>query len=706
MQTVQADSTFRHALDNLRAFLNRPAPARVGAFIRRWGGRIIFCLGLLIYLVVQLRLVLIPISNRSVPVETDDAYTYIIKASEMESCFLQDCPALVDLRNQLTTPTSHVDTIWLRYREYSRAFVVYHPLHSLLLVSLDKIGLTWEAAYNVITVGGVIFIGLAIEYLLYVLWGPVVAGIALVGLSINLFPGQGLHYIVPSNLSLGIAIVTWAAIIHKKDGARWIMVAGILAMITMHTTGRLYALIALALFWILTGWRRPWRMPRQSLIAAGLGLFMVALSFGLPLIISRPDLLVRPDPIPPDWQPRQGLLNNITTAIAMVMNWCASLGGLWVAGLLVLAGFYFTPRPRLKPVLVLFTLLGAITIATLFYVLPRYPAEAFGRIWVVLAILMMGLIAQAFTGWVSALSGWLMAVIQQGMPALFRPKWVLSIQGWTLVGLVVLGAAFLRAAFVDIPSGTQIVSLTTEIMTEKQNNSLDPAQPALLLSRGCGRVLYMDEVPMHFYFTRGALACGAVYYPTVEKTADRKLWLSDKKDIRYLVAWNPTVASGSLTGGSNLALAPGDQLAIYGLAARPLDSLSIYIENPGPGVTLTAKATGPSTPDATEIRWQVPAHSSTWLQIADQSTFPVTDLTLTMPAASAPIRINGLRLDADSKLNWPWDKGVSLVYKPADPSAIPTTIAFDSRALVPPLLGGPLHILADNGDTVLAELGN
>ncbi len=210
---------------------------------------------MLIYLVVQLRLVLIPILNRSVPVEADDAYTYIIKAAEMERCFSQGCPALVDLRKQLTIPTSNELTTWLRYREYSRAFVVYHPLHSLLMVGLHKTGLTWEAAYNVITVSGVIFIGLAIGYLLYVLWGPVVAGIALAGLSITLFPGQGLHYIVPSNLSLGIAIFTWATIIHQKDRARWIMVAGILAMITMHTTGRLYALIALALFWILTGWR-------------------------------------------------------------------------------------------------------------------------------------------------------------------------------------------------------------------------------------------------------------------------------------------------------------------------------------------------------------------------------------------------------------------------------------------------------------------
>ena len=689
----------------ITALFNHPGAVHAQQWIRRFGGRTVFLLGLLIYLTVQLRLVLIPILTRSVPVEADDAYTYIIKASEMERCFLQDCPALVDLRKQLTIPTSHELTAWLRYREYSRAFVVYHPLHSLLMVGLHKTGLTWEAAYNIITVSGVIFIGLAIGYLLYVLWGPVVAGIALAGLSISLFPGQGLHYIVPSNLSLGIAIFTWAVIIHKKDGARWIMVAGILAMITMHTTGRLYALIALALFWILTGWRKPWRMPRQSLIAAGLGLLLVALSFGLPLIIARPDLLIRPDPIPPDWQPRQGLLNNITTAVAMVISWYASLGGLWITGLLGLAGFYFTPRPRLKPVLVLFTLLGAVTIATLFYVLPRYPAEAFGRIWVPFAILLMGLIAQAFAGWVSVLSGWLTKGIQHGMPPLFRPKWVLSIQGWTLVGLVVLGAAFLRAAFVNIPSGTRVISLTTGIMTEKQDNSLDPAQPALLLSRGCGRVLYMDEVPMHFYFTRGALECGAVYYPAVEKTADRKLWLSDKKDIRYVVAWNPSVASGRITGGSNLALAPGDQLAIYGLAARPLNSLSIYIENPGPGVTLTAIATGPSLPGATEIQWQVPAQSSTWLQIADQSTFPVTDLTLTMPATSAPIRINGLRLDPDRKLNWPWDKGVSLVYKPADPSAIPTTIAFDSNALAP-TLSRPLHILADNGDTNLAEFGN
>jgi hypothetical protein len=689
----------------LNSRFNRGGILHARQWIHHYGGKTVFLLGLIIYLVVQLRLVLIPILNRSVPVEADDAYTYIIKAAEMESCFLQDCPALADLRKQLAEPSSDEQVIWLRYREYTRAFVVYHPLHSLLLAGLDKAGFTWESAYNVITVSGVIFISLAIGYLLYVLWGPVVAGIALAGLSISLFPGQGLHYIVPSNLSLGIAIFTWAVVIHKKERARWFMLAGILAMISMHTNGRLYALITEALFWLVTGGQLPWRMPRKSLIAASLGLLLVVLSFALPLVIQRPDLLVKADPLPPAWQPRQGLINNLTAAGVIVTAWGAAFGSLLVAGLLVGAGLYFTPRHRLKPVLSLLVLLVAVAAATLFYVLPRYPAEAFGRIWVPLAILLTGLIAQAFVGWISALSSSLLAVVQHRTTPIFRGRWILSRQGWALVGMVALGVAFLSAAFIYVPSGTSAVSQTSEIMTNKQNISLDPSQPALLLSKDCGKVLYMDEVPMHFYLTRGALRCGAIYYPPLAKTPYENPWVKNNKKIRYLVAWNPSVIRGTNTGGSTRVLTAGDQLTIRNLASRRLDSIWISFDNPGPEVTLTAKATDSSLPEATDIQLKVPARSSSSVKITDQAGITATDITLAMPEDSQLIRIEGIRVDPLSNLNWPWDTGISLDYQPANPLVLPTTITFNSNDLAP-TLGRPIHVLADNGDTVLAEVGN
>src|SRR5215207_5540547 len=170
----------------------------------RWAERILFTAGVLLFTAVQLAMAIVPNRSRTAPVETDDAYTYILKAAEMQDCFLQDCPALNDLRQQLTASSENQEISWLRYREYVRAFAVYHPLHSFLLASLHAAGLPWAACYNWIQVAGSLFVGLAVCYWLYRLFGAGPAGIALFFLAFTPFPGQGLHYIVPSNLALGI----------------------------------------------------------------------------------------------------------------------------------------------------------------------------------------------------------------------------------------------------------------------------------------------------------------------------------------------------------------------------------------------------------------------------------------------------------------------------------------------------------------------
>ena len=92
--------------------------------IIRWGKRLLFILGVLLFIFVQLMMVVLPIRNRTAPVESDDAYTYIVKAAQMQGCFLQNCPALNDLRQQRTAPTEKPNMTWIRYREYVRAFSI------------------------------------------------------------------------------------------------------------------------------------------------------------------------------------------------------------------------------------------------------------------------------------------------------------------------------------------------------------------------------------------------------------------------------------------------------------------------------------------------------------------------------------------------------------------------------------------------------
>src|SRR5690349_399174 len=214
----------------------------------RWAERLLFTAGVLLFTSVQLMMVIVPNRNRTSPVETDDAYTYILKAAEMQQCFLQECPALNDLRQQLTASSENEEISWLRYREYVRAFAVYHPLHSMLLASLHAAGLPWAASYTSIQIAGSLFLSLAVSYWLYRLFGAGPAGIALFFLAFTPFPGQGLHYIVPSNLALGIGMLTWASLLKRTSRSRWIVIGSPLLLVLMHPIGRLYALLGMVLF--------------------------------------------------------------------------------------------------------------------------------------------------------------------------------------------------------------------------------------------------------------------------------------------------------------------------------------------------------------------------------------------------------------------------------------------------------------------------
>ncbi len=92
----------------------------IGIFARQWGNNGVFLIGLLLYWSAQIGGIQLPtILQRSVPSEPDDAYSYILKSSQMQACFWQDCPAMEDLRRQLTAPSSDWNIAWERERQYA-----------------------------------------------------------------------------------------------------------------------------------------------------------------------------------------------------------------------------------------------------------------------------------------------------------------------------------------------------------------------------------------------------------------------------------------------------------------------------------------------------------------------------------------------------------------------------------------------------------
>ncbi|MGB8980318.1 MAG: hypothetical protein WCC12_00425, partial [Anaerolineales bacterium] len=665
-----------------------------------WGRRILFTVGILLFSAVQLTMVILPIRSRTAPVETDDAYTYILKAAEMQECFLQDCLALNDLRQQLTTPAKKQHIAWMRYREYVRAFSVYHPLHSLILTGLHATGLSWEDSYNFVEIAGSLFLSLAIGYWLYRLFGSGPAGIALLFLTFTPLPNQGLHYIVPSNLALGIAILSWGMLLKRSPRSRWIVVGSTLALVTMHPIGRLYALLVVFLFILLNAKQ----MKRSDWWASGLSVLIVATTFLLPLLITRPELSFPAEPPPAGWKVWSGYYNNITEAAALAGPWFNLHGGNLLSVLLISMGLLsLPPFERRRRVGSMVFLLGGLLFASLLQVLPRYPAEAFGRIWIPSAILLTGLIAYGTWRWLAAVVHWSRQYLQSEKSDFRDERWILSGLGWTLVFLLLFAAVLAHNSLNLVMKGRAAYRDTLINIMETQDSRLDTNQPSVLLKTGCKDVLYLSEVPMHMYLAHGALECGAIYYPTLAGTPEEIHWIEENRNAGYVVAWNPTIEAGATKGGSPLVIKTGDRLEFSLPEHWTSQQIYIYLENSRGDSRLDVAPLEMEAGSKPVERLSIPANWSGWQAIDLRAEELADGFRLEADQVPNGIFLRGIKSDPEGPLNWPWDQGITLIHQRSNPDDPAVEISFDTADLVP-YSDWSLTVVDDQGDTVLIKL--
>jgi hypothetical protein len=667
-----------------------------------WGKRLLFTVGVLLFTSVQLMMVVRPIMSRSAPVDTDDSYTYILKAVEMQDCFLQNCPALNDLREQLTAPSKKSPIAWARYREYVRAFSVYHPLHSLILTGMHSIGLAWEDSYNVIEVAGSLFLSLAISVWLYRLFGAGPAGIALLLLAFTPLPKQGLHYIVPSNLALGIGMLSWGSLLQRHSHSYWILIGSTLALVLMHPIGRLYALLGVFLFIL---WNAK-QMRRRDWLVSGLSIFIVATTFLLPLIITRPELSFPAEPPPAHWNVWSGYYNNIIEAASFVISWLRLHGGFPIAVLFIFVGLVSLPRlePRTR-VLSMAILLGGLLCASLLQVLPRYPAEAFARIWIPSIIFLTGLIAHGIWRWAAAVIHGSRQILQAGLQDFRDEGWILSTPGWVGLFLLFFGLVLAYSTVNHVIDGQRTFREALIITINRQNSRLDIEQPSILLKAGCEDVLYMFEVPMHLYLTHGALACGAIYHPALARTSEEAQWIQDNQNLGYVVTWNPTIQATLTKGGNPLTLENGERLEFQVPEDWASPWVYIYLENPGGDARLDVSPLSTEDGEKPKIveRISIPANWSGWQAIDITADELARGFHLDGAQVSGTIFLRGIKSDLDSVLNWPWDQGLILIPEISDPDVQGNEINFNTANLVP-YSNWSLTVVDDQGDTVLLKV--
>lgn len=682
---------------------------------------VLFCLGLTTFVAVQTGFIAGPVWKRAMLPEVDDSYAYLVKTAEMEQCFLQNCPALEDLRQQVPKRPANDEVALQKFLVEGRIFLVYHPLFSAILVGLNWFIPDLATAYRVLWTVGPAFFGLAFACWLLVLWGPVPAGIALILLSTKLFPSNGIHYVVPSCMALGIGMLTWSRVISRNGDAPWSLMTGTLLMVLMHPMGRVFATVGIAISWLLSGCSKSWRSLLPSVVSAS----MVAGAFVVPRIVSRPQLDVVIDG---GWKWSAEFAHSITTVMVEIVRFETSLFGSLCLFVGAAVYGYLVSSAATKAVvrIVVLVFIGFLAVSLL-YVVPDHPADVFLRLWIPLVVLLFGAVGNAIRHSAKQAVRYLES---RGAGEFVSAE---PSSGWQVVVFAVL----VTFSFQMVVFGVEGFSATTEYMKNRQPLYLDPAQPKILTDRAApgDRVFYDNAIViMPFYFVHGAMKLGAVYYPILQGSPEREKWM-ERPDLRFAAVYNPIVSLPGFqdkreeewwVSSPELRFSPLSRpRKPYGVSreGKILASSVQYMEitpqeNIGEGSLRIFVENHRKSPERIQITpvdnlghslasesktLEIPSRLSGWVDTRMTVTGDAKSLRIDILPKSR-LHIGGLKFGED-RLNWPWAQRGRLTLVPRAADTGPVVVGFIPEALLPePFNTRKITVLDDRGCTVLFEI--
>ena len=676
------------AKENEQRFLSQP---RIKSLI--------FSAGIIFYLVIQLLVYQLPvIVDRVAPKEVDDAYVYMNKAEQMKSCFFQDCPALNDLREQFKPGKDDLDTEWIRFVAHKGFFLVYHPLHSAILLGFNMTGLSYEQSYSLMSLLGTIFFCMAIAYWLKALFGAAPAGLAMFLMAFEFFPVQGLHYVVPSNLTLGIAFLLWGAILKRKRSLSILFSVYVLAMLLTHPVGRIYSLMGVAMY-LLT-------VKKGDLKHAGIVVIMpmvlVALAFVLHRFVDRPELVISGGPVDSGWSYRIGLFGNIQHAMGTCWRWFVYSGGYLLVSGMVIVGSLSLQSEKRKVALKVLAVLIFFTAGALLYVFPRFSGDLFDRMWIALAVFLTGAMGMAVWWVIKYLTGSsFFKYLNDFNDKIFSRKLIL-----TLIAVFIVSGYSVRCWY-----GYKDIQEMKEYGIAARDPFFDQSQPEKLLacSEKEDAVLYLDEIPMYFFLTKGCFNRGSVFYPAVKNTSAEKGWVRDNSALRFVVAWNPAEKLSEKGYG----LSEGESIVFKGDFFRDKKNIYLCFGSGGKGALVEiipeyASKSSHKINLFTTIKGKTPK----WYEVELSDEEDTLGVKITVVKSNKKLRIYGIRIDPQATANWIWDEGITMTYVPVTSvrgnvsvkPEIPTSSVNFETSLICPEGIGPIKVLDDSGSTVMFEI--
>jgi hypothetical protein len=656
--------------------------------------RYFFILSLIVFTLSQTYLTAAPHLSRQLPVEVDDAYGYILKAEEIRAgCFFQDCPALVDLREQFTSKSQDLSIAYHQAREYHRVFVVYHPLHSILLLALRALGISYEAGYAILAIAFKILLCLALAYWLKGLFGYGPSAVTLLFLAPAVFTGQGIHTIVPSNMALALAFILWGMIANRHPKTLAALIPIVIALLLLHQVGRIYA--AIGIFLLVTTFTKP--LSRLVKWIAAISAFLVLLSFILPAMIQYPELNFNPiDFYPGTWFYSVELLTDLPWLLTNILLWVAAFGPSWLAAGLLSFGLLLLAYRKNRDWALHGAALIAFLIFSIFYVVPWFGALTFERAWVPFAIFLTAIVGYGFWLMLASIILWIMKVWQSRLETSSQLGLLVKKNALPLL-LITLFAYFSINMIQDYSAAYgRLYDLTLHSSSRGAEFILDSTQPYLAYGPSNSNVLFLDEWPLYYYLINGGLNNHAFYYPTIGAFSSLAQLQRDINPIDFVVRINP-IYQFTYLEGNGITLPAGGRLEFKTLHSPSIRSFNILLSNVARDTQL--RIDWQTGDEIVHTRFTIPADNSEWLEIS-QDEINAEIVTIRV-FSNESLVVNGLKLSADSVTNWPWNSSVELLVKSPDRNAESLLFSPDALFTDLPL---ELEVIADSGVTILARV--
>ena len=655
----------------------------------------IFLVGLLVYIVSHVGFEAYLTAARPSLYETDDQYHFLIKAENTAHCLAQNCPGLNDLYDQTTLPPTSAAMAFSQAQVKHRALLAYHPLHSVALIGLQKVGQTPEQSLTTLNMLLHALAGLAIGALLWRLFGAAAASLALMLLSVFWF-NPGTWVMTPFFGAVIFCFGAWALLLGQGRG-RWIGAAALLALACgFHTTGAVMALLT-------AGWVG---LQHVNLRAKYLGLNTRVVAFG--------GAMVALAAITVSWQLQfvpakinfATIYAEASLAHALVKNlfWLKDLMlplaeqyglALFMAALVVAA--VTLPSAKRRALGAMLIGLGGLTVASLLY--PSPDVSLLQRVWPLLVVLLMGSLAHMVVwAWqhhsLPPVRRWPVTILQGWSAA--TPKPLTTVPVGLLANLVLVISVLIGAYAVAF--GGTLVPYALLNMRENKNVVLSLPQfaEAARLTPTSGKVLYvinqpslsphadeMQEAVIYAALTHGLHSRGLAIAPYMQ--AHPAVLAAQTASLTTLIRTNPLV---TLTG-SDAVLGPQP----YTLAwATPTQTLAVWLMAP-------AAATLTFTPNGAEpIAVAIPKPYTGWVEI------PLTKPTSggTLAYAGPRARWLGVRLSEGQPTFWPWQNTLTVTFQPGNMPPVAAVFEANSLSTLPRCTTP--KVLNDTGSLVVARI--